>query len=175
MDIEIKILNEEFYKTHELPKPATDGSAAIDLYATEDYVLEPGSVMMIGTGLAMWIGSYNYEGRDFPISFRPHMTGVILPRSGLGHKGLILGNSVGLIDEDYQGELKISVWNRSGTVHKAEDIFYHPMPPNTFKIEKGDCIAQMVFIPIVHPTFTVVKEFSNKTKRSDGGFGSTDK
>lgn len=128
---------------------ATDGSAGLDLRAMlkgSCYQLAPGEVKLIDTGIFLNIADDN-------------LAAVILPRSGLGHKeGIILGNSVGLIDSDYQGEIKVSLWNRS---------------KKTFEIKKFDRIAQMVFIPVVKPIFNIVDEFSIKTQRGSGGFGST--
>lgn len=157
MDIEIKILNHEFYKEgcqfkavpkgdFGLPAYATLGSAALDLMATRDVTLLPNCAQLIDTGLAMWI-------KD------PNICAFILPRSGLGHKeGLVLGNLVGLIDSDYQGPLMVSLWNRSEFVREYT---------------RGSRIAQMVFLPVVKPEVKVVQDFSNNTQRAVGGFGST--
>lgn len=157
MNIEIKILDTEFYKegvainglplnSLGLPKYATQGSAAMDLVATKDINLLPNSTALVGTGLAMWI-------RD------PDVCAFVLPRSGLGHKdGLVLGNLVGLIDSDYQGELMLSLWNRS---------------EYNREYTAGARIAQVVFLPIVKPKINIVSDFSNNTQRAIGGFGST--
>ncbi len=158
MNVEIKILNKEFYTLGvnvkpisatwglNLPSYATKGSAAIDLRTTTEIVLRPGDAQLIKTGLAIWI-------RDNDVC------ALILPRSGLGHKdGVVLGNLIGLIDSDYQGELMISLWNRCKMARQYS---------------KGAKIAQMVFLPIVHPQFKIVDNFSNETKRGQGGFGST--
>jgi len=143
--VEVKILDERIGQSIPLPEYATQGSAGMDLRACLDQPLtiEPGQTQLIGTGIAMYIGDPNYAA-------------TILPRSGLGHKhGLVLGNLVGLIDSDYQGELKVSCWNRS---NKA------------YTIEPGDRIAQLVILPVVQAQMTVVDEF-HETDRGEGGFG----
>lgn len=130
-----------------LPAYATDGSAALDLRAFmgEPLVLAAGQVALIKTGFAMHIAD-------------AHLAAMILPRSGLGHKhGIVLGNLVGLIDSDYQGELMVSCWNRSDT---------------DFTINPGDRIAQLVFVPIVRVGFEEVTEFE-ESDRGQGGFGHT--
>ena len=136
MNIELKILDPRV--SENLPKIATPGSAGADLRALLDtpLVLAPGETKLVHTGIAA----------------------VILPRSGLGHKrGIVLGNLVGLIDSDYQGEIMVSLWNRSGT-------------PCT--IEPMERIAQLVVIPVVQPEFTVVDAFAD-SERGTGGFGSS--
>ena len=138
MNIELKILDPRV--SENLPKIATPGSAGADLL-----VLAPGETKLVHTGIAIHIGD-------------PHYAAVILPRSGLGHKkGIVLGNLVGLIDSDYQGEIMVSLWNRSGT-------------PCT--IEPMERIAQLVVIPVVQPEFTVVDAFAD-SERGTGGFGSS--
>ena len=132
-----------------LPLPAygTSGSAGLDLRACLDapLVLEPGQTELIGTGLAIHIAD-------------PALAAMILPRSGLGHKhGIVLGNLVGLIDSDYQGELMISCWNRS---------------QSRFTIEPGDRIAQLVLVPVVQAEFEWVESFE-ESDRGAGGFGHT--
>lgn len=128
---------------------ATPGSAARDLHAasvTEPLAIQPNEVRLIGTGVRLNMGD-------------PNCAAVILPRSGTGHKrGLVLGNLVGLIDSDYQGEIFISLWNRTDSCQIVE-----PM----------ERIAQLMFIPIIHPTVDVVTEFTTSTARGTGGFGST--
>lgn len=146
-NIEFKILDQRIISDFELPKYATAGSAGIDLRAMidEPKILQAGEVALIPTGIAIFI-------KD------PNITAVILPRSGLGHKnGIVLGNLVGLIDSDYQGQLMVSMWNRSNSV---------------FKIGVGDRIAQLVFLPIIRPNLVLVDEFEN-TDRATGGFGHT--
>ncbi|MGY4876915.1 dUTP diphosphatase [Vreelandella aquamarina] len=130
-----------------LPAYATEGSAGMDLHALLDapLTLAPGDCELVRTGLAMHIGS-------------PQLAGMILPRSGLGHKhGIVLGNLVGLIDSDYQGELKISVWNRG---------------QHTFTIEPFERLAQYVLVPVVQAQLQIVEQFDDSL-RGDGGFGST--
>jgi dUTP pyrophosphatase len=134
-------LNGEF----SLPHYATDGSAGLDLRACVAAPLEitPGTSHLVPTGIAIHIGD-------------PGLAAMLLPRSGLGHKhGIVLGNLVGLIDSDYQGQLFVSCWNRSG---------------ESFTIEVGERIAQMVIVPVVHANFTVVDDFE-ASSRGDGGFG----
>ena len=145
--IELKILNPRIGKQIPLPKRATTGSAGLDLRACLDAPLElpPGQTKLIPTGLAIHIAD-------------PHLAAVIIPRSGLGHKhGIVLGNLVGLIDSDYQGELMISCWNRGST---------------PFRVEPGERIAQLVVVPVVQVEFEVVEEFA-ASDRGSGGFGHT--
>lgn len=146
-NIQIKILNPRLGRDIELPHYATDGSAGLDLRACLDtpLILAPGHTELIPTGIALNIGD-------------SELAAVILPRSGLGHKhGIVLGNLVGLIDSDYQGELFISCWNRG---------------QSTFTIQPGDRVAQLVFVPVVRVAFDVVDEFT-ATQRGAGGFGHT--
>lgn len=145
MQIQIKRLSDKV----ELPMLATDGSAGVDLQAniTESLHLKAGySSVLIPTGISIYIKDPNYAA-------------MILPRSGMGHKhGLVLGNLVGLIDSDYQGELMISAWNRN----KSNDIIIQP----------GARIAQLIIVPVMRPEWQVVDSFE-ETERADGGFGST--
>lgn len=146
-NIKIKILNPRLGADIELPHYATDGSAGLDLRACIDAVmtLKPGQTELIPTGIAL-----NIED--------PQLAAVILPRSGLGHKhGIVLGNLVGLIDSDYQGEVFISCWNR-GTA--------------SFTIQPGDRVAQLVFVPVVRAAFEIVDDFATSL-RGAGGFGHT--
>jgi len=143
--IDVKILDSRIGNTFPLPTYATEGSAGLDLRACLDgaIILAPGETKLIPTGLAIHIAD-------------PSLAAVILPRSGLGHKhGIVLGNLVGLIDSDYQGQLMVSVWNRS---------------QDTFTIAPGERIAQMVFVPVVQAEFNIVEEFDT-TERGTGGFG----
>lgn len=145
--VQVKILNSKVGTDFPMPTYATGGSAGLDLRAciAEPLVVEPQQTILIPTGLAVYIE-------------QPHLAGLILPRSGLGHKhGIVLGNLVGLIDADYQGELQISCWNRS---HQA------------FTIQPGERIAQFVIVPIVHADFNIVEDF-DVTERGTGGFGSS--
>lgn len=147
--IELKILDSRIGKQFPLPAYATPGSAGMDLRACLDNALtiEPGETHLLPTGLAIHIAD-------------PALAATILPRSGLGHKhGIVLGNLVGLIDSDYQGQLMVSVWNRGQT---------------TFTIEPGDRIAQLVFVPVVQASFEVVEEFDS-SERGEGGFGHSGK
>ena len=144
--ISIKVTDENL---PELPKYATKDSAGIDLRASlkGPLPIHAGKTELIKTGIAIYIGN-------------PEYAGIILPRSGLGHKhGIVLGNLLGLIDSDYQGELMVSCWNRSEL---------------TYTIQPYDRIAQLIFIRINQPGFEVVKEFK-KTDRGEGGFGSSGK
>jgi dUTP pyrophosphatase len=144
--VRIKVLREELFE-YGLPEYATIGSAGLDLVACIKMmkVLSPGETVLIPTGFALHLNN-------------PELAAMILPRSGLGHKhGLILGNSTGLIDSDYQGEIMVSLWNRS-------------MTPYT--INPGDRIAQMVIVPVKQVAFEVVEGFE-ETVRGAGGFGST--
>jgi len=144
-NIEIKILDSRIKNNFYLPTYATTGSSGLDLRACleETIKLESQETILIPTGIAIYIAD-------------PNITALILPRSGLGHKkGIVLGNLVGLIDSDYQGQLMISLWNRS-----KKDFYICP----------NDRIAQMIFIPIIRPSFSLVKEF-NQTLRAEKGFG----
>ena len=145
--IQLKVLDQRMGNVFPLPTYATIGSAGLDLRVCLDapLTLEPGQTTLLPTGLAIHIED-------------PQLAAVILPRSGLGHKhGIVLGNLVGLIDSDYQGELKISCWNRSG---------------ESFVINPGDRMAQLVFVPVAQVEFETVDDF-NISDRSDGGFGSS--
>ena len=145
MHIDVKIINPLI--KDQLPHYATAGSAGLDLRAciSDKIVLEPGQTVLIPTGLAIHLADANYAA-------------IILPRSGLGHKhGVVLGNLVGLIDSDYQGELMVSTWNRGNTA---------------FTIEPFERIAQMVIVPVVQAQFNLVADF-DASDRGAGGFGST--
>ncbi|MFO1259361.1 MAG: dUTP diphosphatase [Gammaproteobacteria bacterium] len=145
--IQLKVLDPRIGKEIPLPEYATPGSAAVDLRACLESpkVLEPGETFLIPTGLAIHIEDES-------------LAAVILPRSGLGHKhGIVLGNLVGLIDSDYQGQLMVSCWNRGHL---------------SFKIEIGDRIAQLMFVPVVKTSFEIVNDF-NASERGQGGFGHT--
>ena len=148
-NIELKILDERIGNEIPLPEYATDGSAGLDIRACTDDPLTiiPGETHLIPTGIAIHI---NDSG----------LAAVLLPRSGLGHKhGIVLGNLTGLIDSDYQGQVFVSCWNRG---------------KDSYTINPGDRIAQMVFIPIVPVQFKIVKDFEG-SHRGDGGFGHTGK
>ncbi|MFZ5512991.1 MAG: dUTP diphosphatase [Pseudomonadota bacterium] len=146
-NIQLKILDPRIGTDIPLPEYATAGSAGLDLRACIDapLTLAPGQTELVPTGIAIHIGD-------------PGLAAVILPRSGLGHKhGIVLGNLVGLIDSDYQGQLFVSVWNRG---------------QSAFTIEVGERMAQLVFVPVVQAHFEVVDEF-HESQRGTGGFGST--
>ena len=146
--LDLKILDPRLGDTIPLPAYATAGSAAMDLRAvfdTDTYTLDAGAGALIGTGIAIHIADPGY-------------CALILPRSGLGHKhGIVLGNLVGLIDSDYQGELKISVWNRSNT---------------PYTIALGERIAQLLIQPVARPALNLVDDFPDSS-RGSGGFGHT--
>jgi dUTP pyrophosphatase len=147
MHVDLKILDERVRE--QLPHYATAGSAGLDLRACLDtpVVLNPGETQLIPTGLAMHLADPGYAA-------------LILPRSGLGHKhGVVLGNLVGLIDSDYQGQLMVSAWNRG---------------QEAFTVQPFERIAQMVIVPVVQAEFRVVEDFA-ASDRGEGGFGSTGK
>lgn len=145
--VQLKILDARLNNEFALPDFATEGSAGVDLRACVDepLTLHPGETLLIPTGMAVYIED-------------PGLAAMILPRSGLGHKhGVVLGNLVGLIDSDYQGQVFVSCWNRSN---------------DEFVIEPGSRIAQMVFVPVVQTEFQIVEEFA-ASQRGSGGFGHT--
>ena len=147
MKVQVKVLDARLGQEWAMPAYATTGSAGLDLRACLDEAIEivAGETVLVKTGLAIYIED-------------PNFAGLILPRSGLGHKhGIVLGNLVGLIDSDFQGELMISVWNRG---------------QNTFRLEPGERLAQYVLVPVVHAEFEQVEEFV-ATERGAGGFGHT--
>ncbi|WP_295987147.1 dUTP diphosphatase [uncultured Variovorax sp.] len=147
MKVDVRILDPRM--VDQLPAYATPGSAGLDLRACLDapITLEPNGWQLVGTGIAIHLAD-------------PAYAALILPRSGLGHKhGIVLGNLVGLIDSDYQGELKISAWNRSDT---------------PFVLNPMERLAQLVIVPVVQAQFRVVTEFA-RTQRGEGGYGSTGK
>lgn len=147
LKVDLKLLDPRLQ--HYMPAYATPGSAGLDLRACIDHVLtlQPGEAELIPTGIAMHLGDPGYAA-------------MILPRSGLGHKhGIVLGNLVGLIDSDYQGQLLVSCWNRSR---------------HAFMLNPLERIAQLVIVPILHADFNIVEEFP-ASERGEGGFGSTGK
>ena len=147
MKIDVKILDPRL--SDNLPEYATPGSAGLDLRACllEPMTLQPNAWQLVPTGIAIYLADAGYAA-------------LILPRSGLGHKhGIVLGNLVGLIDSDYQGQLMVSAWNRSSTA---------------FTIEPMERIAQLVIVPVVQAQFNVVSEFP-ASQRGEGGYGSTGK
>ncbi|MGK0444092.1 MAG: dUTP pyrophosphatase [Bermanella sp.] len=144
---QVKVLDKRLGTDIPMPHYGTEGSAGLDLRACleDTLVLQPGETKLIPTGLSIYIEDTG-------------LAAMILPRSGLGHKhGIVLGNLVGLIDSDYQGELMVSCWNRGDTA---------------FTMEVGERIAQLVIVPVVQAEFDFVSEFE-ATDRGEGGFGST--
>jgi dUTP pyrophosphatase len=149
MKVQVKILDQRLGNEWPIPSYATTGSAGLDLRACVDEAIqiEPGQTVLVKTGMAIYIQDSAFAG-------------LILPRSGLGHKhGIVLGNLVGLIDSDYQGELMVSVWNRG---------------QQSFTLEPGERLAQYVLVPVVQAEFEQVDEFV-ATDRGAGGFGHTGK
>ncbi len=147
--LQTRILDDRLGTEFPMPAYATDGSAGIDLRAMldEPLTLEPGQTELLPTGMAIHIED-------------PSLAAMILPRSGLGHKhGIVLGNLVGLIDSDYQGELMVSCWNRGNT---------------TFVVEPGERIAQLILVPVVQAKLEIVDSF-DESDRGAGGFGHTGK
>jgi dUTP pyrophosphatase len=147
MKIDVKIIDERLRDN--LPAYATPGSAGLDLRACleQPLVLQANAWQLVATGIAIYLQD-------------PHYAAMILPRSGLGHKhGIVLGNLVGLIDSDYQGQLMVSAWNRSDVA---------------FTIEPMERIAQLVIVPVLQAEFNVVEEFA-ASQRGEGGYGSTGK
>jgi len=145
--LQVKIIDKRIGESIPLPEYATAGSAGIDLRACLDEKIDlaPGDTFLIPTGMAIYVED-------------PSLAAMLLPRSGLGHKhGIVLGNLVGLIDSDYQGQLMVSCWNRG---------------KETFTIDIGERIAQMVIVPVVQVGLEIVDEFV-ESNRGDGGFGST--
>ena len=143
--IQLKILDPRIGDSIPLPEYATEGSAGMDLRAALETTTEikPGETILVPTGMAIYVED-------------PNMAAIVLPRSGLGHKhGIVLGNLVGLIDSDYQGQLFISCWNRGD---------------ESFTIEVGDRLAQLVIVPVIQADFEVVDDFVS-TDRGVGGFG----
>ncbi|QIT56816.1 dUTP diphosphatase [Aquisalimonas sp. 2447] len=143
--VDVRVLDPRLETDWGLPDYATDGAAGVDLRACLDAEtpLEPGQTLLIPTGIAIHMGD-------------PALAATILPRSGLGHKhGIVLGNLVGLIDSDYQGQVFVSCWNRGSSA---------------YTIQPGERIAQLVFVPVVRPTLRVVESFE-QSQRGEGGFG----
>ena len=145
MKVDLKVLDPRM--ADHLPQYATPGSAGLDLRACLDaaITLEPNAWQLVPTGIAIHLDD-------------PAYAALILPRSGLGHKhGIVLGNLVGLIDSDYQGQLMVSAWNRS---------------PTPFTLEPMERLAQLVIVPVVQAQFNVVQEFAATSERGEGGYGS---
>jgi dUTP pyrophosphatase len=147
MKVQVKVLDQRLGSLWDMPSYATSGSAGLDLRACLEDAVEimPGQTVLVKTGLAIYIQDVHYAG-------------LVIPRSGLGHKhGIVLGNLVGLIDSDYQGELMISVWNRG---------------PSSFVLQPGERLAQYVVVPVQQVQFDLVEAFE-ATERGAGGFGHT--
>lgn len=147
--LQIKKLDARIGNEFPTPSYATSGSAGLDLLACipESLVIKAGKAVLVATGLSIFIND-------------PQYAALILPRSGNGHKkGLVVGNLVGLIDSDYQGQLMVSCWNRNHDI----DIV----------IEPGDKVAQLIIVPVLQVDLDFVEEFTNSTERGEGGFGST--
>ncbi len=147
LDVQFKVLDQRLGQEFPLPSYATAGSAGLDLRAmtTEDIVINPGENVLVKTGMAIYLKDHRYAA-------------MILPRSGLGVKhGIVLGNLVGLIDADYQGELMVSLWNRS---------------QEAFTLKVGERMAQLVIVPVIQANFKQVEAFE-ATERGEGGFGHT--
>ena len=145
--LQVKIIDERML--YQLPQYATSGSAGLDLRACLDQAIDiaPGQTVLVPTGIAIYIND-------------PQYCAMILPRSGLGHKhGIVLGNLIGLIDSDYQGQLMISTWNRGAS---------------NFKLEPMERLAQLVLVPVLQIEWSIVDEFESSS-RGEGGFGSTGK
>jgi dUTP pyrophosphatase len=145
--IQVKVVNPKIGDSIPFPSYASDGSAGLDLRVCIDTPIQikPGAVELLPTGIAIYLEN-------------PSLAAMLLPRSGLGHKhGIVLGNLVGLIDSDYQGEIKVSCWNRG---------------QETYEIQPGERIAQMIIVPVVQAKFQFVDAFET-TERSEGGFGSS--
>lgn len=148
LPVQVKILDPRLGKEFPLPSYGTPHSAGLDLRAMVDKLLtiEPNQCVLVSTGLSVFLQN-------------PQFVGLIMPRSGLGHKkGLVLGNLTGVIDADYQGPLKMSLWNRSG---------------DPITIEPGDAVAQFVVVPMMQLSLQIVDDFDEETHRGEGGFGST--
>lgn len=147
-NVQIKILDKRLGTLWALPDYASTHAAGLDLIACLDerLTLAPGESSLISSGMAMYLED-------------PALCGLILPRSGLGHKhGIVLGNLVGLLDPDYQGPLMVSCWNRS---------------EQPYTINPGERIAQLLITPVIKPTWNIVEDFADSTARGQGGFGST--
>lgn len=159
MNLEIRLLDARLEDDDLFPRYATPEAAAVDLRACNlnsaeflrgQFTLRPGERIKIGTGIALDLGSHGDENQ--------HVAGLILPRSGLGARGITLGNAPGLLDADYQGEITLALWN-SG----EHEYILRPL----------DRLAQLLFVPILRPQLSVVSAFSRHTIRGAGGFGST--
>ncbi len=148
LPIQVKILDKRVIELDLMPKYATQFSAGVDLRAVIEnpLTLEGGQTILIKTGLSIYVQNPNY-------------VGIIVPRSGLGHKhGIVTGNLAGIIDADYQGELMVSLWNRNQTA---------------YTIQPFERIAQLLIMPVIQAQFDIVEEFNQNSQRGASGFGST--
>ena len=153
LKVEIRLLDPRMHAWG-FPHRGSAVAAGLDLFACldEPMTLAPGTpAVLIGTGLAIHIADLDW-------------CGIVAPRSGLGHRGLVLGNTVGVIDADYTGEILVSAWNRNAASEGAA---------NAITIQPGDRIAQLLFVPVAHPDFVLVDRFSQTSDRGEAGFGST--
>ncbi len=170
--VSVKILNPDLLVKYGMPQYQTSAAAGLDLIACidEPITIKEGETVLIPTGLAIHIGDKN-------------IMAVLWPRSGLGHKkGIVLGNLTGVIDSDYQGQVFVSVWNRNQVQFEAIEMSVMENDPNptikmvqkdqSYTIQPGERICQMLFVPVYHAVFTIVEEFE-ATARGTGGFGST--
>lgn len=169
MKIEIKIIDFKAGKTLNLPTYMTPGAAGLDVRACipEPVVIAPGETVLIPTGFAVHIGD-------------PNVMAMLVPRSGLGCRGIVLANAVGVIDSDYQGEVQVMLWNRNPPSHGILGMLRNVLlkslgfqNENDFTIFPGERICQMIFVPVIRNDWTLVSEFSRTTHRGDQGFGST--
>lgn len=144
--MQVIVTDTQLYLPNEI-QPKTSGSAAIDLKSSETFLLLPNETRKVDSGLRFWIGVE-----------LPTLVGLVFPRSGSGNRGLIIANQTGVIDSDYQGPLYVTCWNRSN---------------GPIKVERGDRIAQILFMPIYRPVIEIVSSFAFETERGQNGFGST--
>lgn len=170
LDVEIKLLDAALYQKDPnaeasadpaLPQYATPGSCAFDLRCRETVTIPAHGTAKVGSGIALYSGAYFTDddgNRINDADGKAAVAAVVIPRSGLGSRGLVLGNLVGLIDEDYQGEISMTLWNRTD---------------NEMKVERGDRVAQLMFTLAIKPNLRLVHEFSETTERGVGGHGST--
>lgn len=167
LEIEMKVLDKPLYDPESYPNVAmedamphyhTNGACAVDLRASETITIPAHGVAKMGSGIAIWTAPFlDGEGSEMRDGHAA-VASLIIPRSGSGSKGLVIGNLVGLIDEDYQGEIHMTLWNRTD---------------DPITVTRGDRVAQMMFILAIKPNFHIVDEFSQSTARGEGGHGST--
>lgn len=189
MKIQLKILDhaKEFYEKEKLPQYAKPGDIGLDLRCIENVTIYPGETQKIRTGIAIWLGSA-HEGQEDKWAFwnSPYIKvgAFILPRSGLGSDGLILANTIGVIDENYQGELVINAWNRNQIPKVLEyQVMFHEKVSfeeaskkvwkDTIYLKAGQRIAQLVIMPVFNVEWDNVGDFNERTERQEDGFGSS--